>query len=186
MRGFALVILLAACGGGSSGPDVTVTTHFDVTQMSGLGPSPLDPLFNQTLDLEVVLDSVTPYFTDPAGCKSTTLVQPTATRTARGASADLVQREILDRLPDWDVRFEQCATAASTITAEAVIDELNLGFGCGTVPASALVHDAEGYPQVTSFTATDCTATILDVVNNRQLGATGFSITFVTGPDRVP
>jgi hypothetical protein len=97
-----------------------------------------------------------------------------------------VQREILDRLPEWDVRFEQCSTAASTITAEAVIDELNLAFGCGTVPASALVHDADGHPQVTSFTATDCTATILDVVNNRQLGATGFSITFVTGPDRVP
>lgn len=187
MRSLALVALLAACGGSSSsGPDMTATTQFAVTQSNNNNPSSLDALVGQTIDLEIILDPVGSYTSDSADCKSTIVYSENAQVTARGASAPLVTTEIIAKLPAWDVRFEQCPTAASSITVDAAVNELNLAFACGTVPASANVMGSDGYPALSSFTATSCAATILDVDNNRVVGATGFSVTFATGPDRLP
>lgn len=187
----ACFAVLAACGGGNGGgDDLRVTTQFQVTSIAGAGVSPLDPLANQTVDIEIVWPKVdwNHGTQDPAGCKSTGVGFQASTRTASGATADLVQREILDRLPDWDVRLQLCTAGSgdSTVVVESVIDALNLSFGCFGVPASAQVTGGDGYPALTSFTATSCMATILDVVNNRVLSNPSFSITFETGPSRIP
>jgi hypothetical protein len=189
MRKLLPMLLVTGCGT-NSGPPLTVTTSFTVTDFSGHGPSPLDPLQGQVVDLEIVWPYVGSNHgdgADPAGCLTQAVGFDPSTRTAHGATAALVQSEILDRLPDWDVKLQLCdTTAASTVVVEAVIDELNLTFGCLGVPASAMAKGADGYPLVTSFTATRCSSTILDVVNNRVVGSSDFSMTIATGPAHLP
>lgn len=187
MRWALGLVILVACGG--SGDDLAVHTSFVVTQTAGTNPSPLDPLANQTVDIDVVWATTTANQgdgADPSGCKSLFLIGPTQ-RTAHGSASALVQTEILDRLEVWDVHFQLCdaGTGAPSITLEADINELNTSFGCFGVPVSAQKMSG-GYPTVSSFTATQCSATILDVVAARVFSAQGFDVTFRTGPDELP
>ena len=161
-----------------------------MTSAHGTNPSPLDSLADQTIDIDIVwptVNSNTGDGSDTAGCK-TTAVYATATRTAHGSSASVVQTEILDRLDDWDVRLQLCDSGAgqSSIAVDAAINELNLVFGCFGIPASAMRKNSTGFPILTSFTATQCSATILDVVNVTTLSNPSFSIEFTTGPDELP
>lgn len=191
MRSAWIVVLLAACGsnddGASDGPPLTATTSFVVTDVTGSGTSPLDALAGMTIDMTVVFPDVIVtqgYDGDSADCKSEIVEWPEATRTAAGASAQLVQTEILDRLPYWDVRIQLCKTGKSSILLHSEIAPLNLAYGCFGIPSSAMV-EKDGFPQLTSFVATECSATILDVVNNRVLSNLDFSVTFETGPSRL-
>ncbi|MBV8756645.1 MAG: hypothetical protein JO257_05205 [Deltaproteobacteria bacterium] len=188
----AWVCLLTACGGGSGGRSMDVSTSFPVTQFSGNGPSPLDPLNGQTIDISVHWDQTDYNNGDgsaPQGCKPLTIGYGfgVTTRTAHGATAQLVQSQILDRLDNWDVAFQLCdAAGASSVTLESTINELNLSFGCFGVPATAMKKNAQGFPELTSFTATQCSATILDVSNNRVLGNDNFSMQIATSPAQLP
>ena len=188
----AWVAVLAACGGSSEGPPLALTTSFAVTTYQPGRPSPLDPLNGQTIAVDLAWTAIDFVHGDPAteptGCTSTYVGFTPSTRMASGASADLVQSEILDRLPNWDVHFQICDPSAgsSTVIAEADIDALNLIFGCFGIPQDALQTDAEGYPELTSFTATQCSATILDVANNCIIGNDNFEMTITTGAGPVP
>ncbi|HTL32498.1 MAG TPA: hypothetical protein VL326_05215 [Kofleriaceae bacterium] len=187
MRRLVLIAAMAGCG---SDDAMTVHTSFVVTSVQGSNPSPLDPLANQTIDFTVTwagVESLSGAGSDPAGCKTTTLYGPT-TRVASGSMATLVQTEILDRLNDWDVRFQLCDAGAgkSSLAVDASINELNTAFGCFGIPASAERRAGDGYPQVTTFTATDCSSTILDVVNVKELSNPSFSLSITTGPDALP
>ena len=186
MRSVYLATILAACGGGDA-PPLSVTTQFVVTEASGTGPSPLDQLAGQAVAVQIDFDSVGAVRSEDGPCKALVLFTTDAIRTARGASAAIVEREILDLLPSWDVRLELCDNPAqSSFLAESTINELNLLFGCIGVPTSAAIRDAEGFPLLSSFTATGCSATILDVVNNRVIGNPSFTMTVATGPARLP
>ena len=92
-----------------------------------------------------------------------------------------MQTEILDMLAYWDVRLQLCTTGESSVILHSEIPALNVAFGCFGIPPSAVQRNGDGYPQITSFTATRCDATILDVVNNRILGNDNFEVTFETG-----
>lgn len=102
MRRACSLLLIAACGGdNSSGPPLTVSTSFVVTEMSGNGPAPIDAPYQKTIDFEVVFPTVDSAFgdaADPRGCLSTIFATLPATRTARGDTASVVQPEILDLL----------------------------------------------------------------------------------------
>jgi hypothetical protein len=182
------VVFLAACGG-ASGPPVTATTTFTVTEFTGANPSPLDPLKDQQISIKVVfptIDVARGDETDTADCISTVISSFPADRTASGPSAEVVQTQILDMLAYWDIKLQLCnMNGQSTIVLHSEIDPLNLAFGCYGIPAEAYVRSS-GYPELTTFTATHCSATILDVVNNRVLGNPDFSIDFVTNEDQVP
>lgn len=186
---YAYLLVLAACGGDDGGgPPLVAKTSFVVSERSGVGPSPLDPIYMQTIDMEVVFHdfaAMRGYEGDTAECKSTVLETFPAERTAFGASASVVQTEVLDKLAFWDVRLQLCTAGASSIVLHSEIAELNLAYGCFGIPAAAMVRK-DGYPQLTSFTATQCSATILDVVNNRILSNPDFAITFETGPSQLP
>lgn len=188
----APLALLAACGGTSTGtPTMDVTTSFQVTSFSGNGPSPLDPLQNQTVDITIHWDQTDSNHGDGGdtqGCKTLAIGYGfgVTTRTAHGATAQLVQSQILDRLDNWDIALQLCDTGGSSVTLESTINELNLSFGCFGVPASAMKQDAEGFPELTSFTATQCSATILDVTNNRDLGSDNFSMQIATSRPQLP
>jgi hypothetical protein len=189
MRRLVLIAAMAGCGG-SDGDAMTMHTSFVVTSVQGSNPSPLDPLANQTIDITVKwagVQSLNGAGSDPAGCKTMTLYGP-AERNASGSSAALVQTEILDRLNDWDVRFQLCDAGAgkSSFAVDSSINELNTAFGCFGIPASAQRKGGDGYPQVTTFTATDCSSTILDVVNVKELSNPSFSMSITTGPDALP
>jgi hypothetical protein len=185
----AWLVTLAACGGEANEDALRLTTSFVVTETAGAGMSPLDPLQGQAIDIEIVWPMVESLHgtDDPQGCK-TTVVGFLPERTAKGPSAALVQREILDMLPNWDMRLQLCDAGAgsSTIAVFATIDALNLAFGCFGVPASAQLRGGDGYPILTSFTADQCNSTILDVVNNRVLMNRSFAMTIATGPSRIP
>ncbi|MBA3394459.1 MAG: hypothetical protein H0T89_17570 [Deltaproteobacteria bacterium] len=187
-----LRIALAACGlvacggGGSSGPDLTVTTTFTLTESGGLGPSPIDPLLNQPIGLELVFDGVEIGHGASTGCRSTYVAKTGPTWTVSGPVAATMQVEVLERLPDWVVELQLCTTATqSDAQIDSVIDPLNLNIGCLSIPEAAQVRDGED-PVLTSFTGTSCSATLLDVVNNRVLNAHDFSVTFTTGAARLP
>lgn len=185
MRRVALLVGLAACGGDESGPALEVTTSFTVTSVSGAGTSPLDALVGQTIDFDLVWDTVDHNMgngLDPAGCRRR-VFGFAPTKTSQSA---VVQTEVLDRLDGWSVSFQLCDSGQSTLAMDSAIDELNLNFGCGAVPAAAVRKDASGAPLLTSFAATNCFATILDVVNNRVVESSGFAVTVMTGPDELP
>ena len=185
----AWLALLAACGGADDeGPPLSVKTAFVVSEQAGSGQSVLDPLYMHMIDIEVVCPTINVlrgYQGDTADCKSTVIESFPAERTAAGATAQLVQTELLDPLEFWDVRIQLCTTGKPSITLHSEIARLNLAFGCFGIPAAAMVRE-DGYPQLTSFTATECSATILDVAVNRVLSNPSFSITFETGPSELP
>lgn len=190
MKRFAVLMCCAACGGGSGGPPVTATTSFAVTTFSGNGPSPLDPLKDQTISIQVVfpmIDTARGDESDTTDCISTVVSSFPAEPTASGATADLVQTQILDMLAYWDIKLQLCKTSGgSSITLHSEIDSLNLAFGCLGLPASAFVRTSSGYPELTTMTASHCSATILDVVNNRVLGNQDFTVDFVTNKAEIP
>jgi hypothetical protein len=187
----AWIVLVTACGSGASGPDLTISTSFPVTTFVGANPSPLDPLMGQTIAFEVAwptagLDSGGDG--NPQGCHSTGVFGATerAASGATTATTATVTTEILDPLPDWEAVLQLCTTGRSSVTVTTVIDRLNLGMTCFGLPPSALAMGSNSTPVFTSFTATMCQATILDVINNRTIGNSDFEITFATRDGRLP
>lgn len=182
--------MAAACGGEEpGGPPLIATTSFTVTSQNGMGPSVLDPLFQHELAIQVVfpsIDSSRGSMSDTTECKSTAVAAFPAERTASGETAELVQTEILDKLAYWDVRLQLCTSGESSVILHSEIDILNLAFGCFGIPPNAFRRNSDGYPEITSFTATGCNATILDVITNRFLGNDNFDVVFETGPAAIP
>lgn len=183
-----LVVVLAACGGGGSdAPDLEFSTSFPITTFLGANPSPLDPLMGATIAIDVAWpmpESGVGDGNDPPSCTSRGFYGP-SNAVATGAAADVVTAQLLDRLPDWDFTLQLCSSGGSSVQIVAVIDALNLAIGCFGIPPSAQAIDADGHPDITSFTATMCHATILDVVNNRTLGSDDFMVKVQTGPARL-
>lgn len=185
----AVVLFLVGCGGddGSSGPALDVTTSFTVASLTGAGTSPIDGLAGQTIDFHIVYDFVDfnpGNGNDPPGCKSRLFgFSPTAV-TSQSA---LVQTEVIDRLNEgWSVDFQLCDSGQSTLAVDSAINALNLNFGCGGIPAAAVRKDSTGSPVLTTFTATNCNATILDVSNNRVAQASNFDVVIKTGHAALP
>ncbi len=188
MRRACLLVLLAACGGDSDGPPLIVSTSFTVTEKTGNGPAPIDSLFQMPVAFEVVFPGVGSARGDEADtidCISTTVYALPATPTASGPTAELVQTEVLDLLMAWDVRLQLCTSGASSIRLHSEIDPFNFAIGCA-VPEAARVKNREGYPELTTFTAPGCSATIYDVARNRILSANDFTMQVTTGPDELP
>jgi len=183
-----LVVFVAACGGGgTSGPDLEISTSFPVTTFLGSNPSPLDPLMGSTISIDIAWPMPEANLgegNDPAGCSSRGFYGPSIDE-ATGASADVVTAQLLDRLPDWDFTLQLCTSGGSSVQIVAVIDALNLAIGCFGLPPSSNAIATDGHPDVTTFTATMCHATILDVVNNRTLGSDDFMVSIHTGPARL-
>jgi hypothetical protein len=181
LRGSALLLGLVACNG-EGASTVHISTTFTITSLDGTGPSVLDPLNGQAITLAITLDEPTIYHDAVGSCRSTIFGREDPERTASPA---LVQTEILDKIPIWDVKLELC-TAGGRIAIDASINELNTAIGCLDLPASAQVRSRDNDPQLTTFVGSHCTATILDVVNNRVLGAQDFTVSFDTGGSRIP
>ena len=175
----ALVALIAVGCGGDDSTFVTVTTTFPVDQMFGNGSSYLQKYVGMDLGFEVSFPSAATETYETTGCKNTRLTLNDAPRVATGPLATDAQRELLDPLDQaWEIVFEVCAEPTqTTITLDSVIDPYNLSFGCGVVPASAQRLGEDGFPVLSSFTATRCNATILDVINAYTIGNADFAMT---------
>jgi hypothetical protein len=187
----AWVFVIAALAACTKTHEVTITTSFLADQHGGTGEqtSPLAALENQTITVEVDLDGADVYHidtSDPPGCHSTYIEDSNSIRIATGSAASTVKAQVLDPLPDWYVRVQLCDTTGSNIAAVATIDALNLQFGCAGVPMGSQLVGGDGYPELVSVEATNCSATILDVVNNLVIGNGNFTMTIVTGPAHVP
>jgi hypothetical protein len=190
MRALLASLVIAGCSSSPSKPQVQLAATFDVTQFLGKNPSPLDPLQGQTISILVTLENVNVYTgvpgSDPQGCKSRAVWDENAVRTASGATADIVNTQILTQLSWWTVNLQICDPASSSsILIASEPDALNLAFGCPLPPVGA-VEGGDTYPEFTSFTADHCYATILDVVNDRTLGNPDFPVTIGVSPSRVP
>ena len=181
---------MAACGGAT---EPRLSTSFTVASLSGHGPSPFDVFEGRTIAFDVTLDA--PWATRSTStvngqeCRSTRVTSDVARRTATGDGAADVQALILDPLPEWSATIMTCADSTShrtTLGVLAVVDAINTRYDCATVPQSVIAHDADGYPELVSFTARDCVAEIYDVSNNRILNASGFTLDVDVGSDHVP
>ena len=169
--------LLAACSSGGS--SVVASTSFTITEQTGQGPSHLDGLNGQTITMEVTFDSPSVGHALIGGCPTTGLGQASATTSATGETAAMVQKEILDYLPDWDLRLSVCDDVSQSSIELAADNEMNTGFtlGCIGLPESATLKDGDNNPRFSSFTAPSCTFTILDADTNRVLAAHNFAMT---------
>jgi hypothetical protein len=191
MRSACLLVLLAACGGDdSNGPPLVVSTSFLVTDKTGSAPTaPIDPLYQQMVAFDVEFPTITSSRGDEADtidCISTVVASESAIDTAHGDTAAVYQTEVLDMLGYWDVRLQLCTTGSPSIRLHSEIDAFNFAIGCGGIPEAARVKNRDGYPELTTFTATDCNATIYDVARNRILSANGFTMQVTTGPAELP
>lgn len=183
MRATWLALLaIAGCGddGTSEPTSLVITTTFPVTTMFGSSSSYLQKYIGQEVSFEVTF----PYFfvdrfASTEDCNNTEVHLANAPRVAHGANAMAAQAELLDPLDqDWVVSYEYCADASrSILSLDSVIDPYNLAFGCAEVPANAQQIGSDGFPAISTVTATRCTATILDVINVYSVGSEGFSMT---------
>ena len=166
---------LGACGDdGASGPDLRVSLTVPITSVNGTNPSFLAKYADSSISIEIVMDPASIAQSTSTSCGETTAYSSEATRTASGANAADVTIDILDKLPAWSLTQEVCDdVTTSSVSLVGTINELNLSFGCGALPASAQVRGADGFPRIDSVTATRCNAIILDVVNAYSLGNAG-------------
>ena len=174
-----LALLVVGCGGDDGGGSLVFTTSFPLTNVSGMGTSPLQPLLGQTISFEVELAAPTITHDTIDNCRTTVHWSAMPPRTASGATASTVQTEILDRLPDWDAKLELCADAASS---SVVLHSDNQGglaviVGCLSVPAAAQQRDGAGDPVWSSFEASMCDATVYDQLNGPLFTSSGFTMT---------
>jgi hypothetical protein len=189
MRALVPVFVVAACSSPATPRSLAMTTTFDITEFGGNGPSQLDPLQGQTIAISVTLDANVATGvpgSDPMGCKSRTIYDATPNTVASGATADLVQAQLLDMLSEWDATVENCIPASSSsIVFVSEPDAYNLEIGC-SLPAQGVVIGADGYPEFTTLVIYHCNATILDVGAGRSLGNPDFPISVSTAPGRLP
>jgi hypothetical protein len=177
MRARAL-ILLAACGGDGGDTSRVMAARFTLTEMSGAGPSPIDPVVGQPIDIEVSLVEPMTYSETVDTCRWTTDVVELPPRIARDATAALVQSEILDILPHWEARLALCDIASqSSVRLHSDNDMgLALTIGCITVPASAQLRDGAGNPMWSAFSASGCEAQVYDQAHGRLFTGRDFSL----------
>ena len=122
-----------------------MSTTFTITESSGIGPSHLDVLIDETVSIEVELPSPSESLAPIGGCPTNQRVQPDAPTRASGSSA-AVQTEILDDLPEWRARLSVCDVAAQSSLQLASDNFMNTGFtvSCTTVPTAAMQRDGDG------------------------------------------
>ena len=175
-----LAIAGVACGSDPTNPDLTLSTTLTVTEATGNGTSPLEAIVNQptTFTIDVVAPGIG-HDTENT-CRWTTLSVAMPTAIASGTNAALVQTEVLDRLPGYDVRLELCDPADLSSASLFADNQAGLGvtIGCKAVPSSAMVKDGHGDPLWTAFTASSCDASIYDQLRGRLYTAHDFSVTF--------
>lgn len=161
-----------------------------MTDKTGSAPTaPIDPLYQQMVAFDVEFPTITSSRGDEADtidCISTVVAAESAIDTAHGDTAAVYQTEVLDMLGYWDVRLQLCTTGSPSIRLHSEIDAFNFAIGCGGIPDAARVKNRDGYPELTTFTATECNATIYDVARNRILSANGFTMQVTTGPAELP
>jgi len=150
---------------------------------SGAGPSPLDPLDGQPLAIAVTFDHPASSYDTPAGCRETALDELQPPRVATGATAALVTTNVLDILPEWDVKLDLCEPSSGSTATLHSDNNMGLGliFGCSGLPPSALASDSAGHPLFTSFTVTSCSATLYDQANGRLFGGQNMMMVYDAG-----
>ncbi|MFN0253038.1 MAG: hypothetical protein ACKV2T_39560 [Kofleriaceae bacterium] len=179
----AAALALVAAGCGSDGPSsLVVSTTFTVNMMFGNNSSYLEKYVGQELSFEIEFPSLRiEKYNSTEDCANTDVHFRDAPRIAMGATAAEAQVELLDPLDqDWNVSYELCDDPTrSVLSIDSVIDPYNLSIGCGVVPMDDQILGDDGYPLVTSTTATRCNATILDVINAFTIGNADFSLTVI-------
>jgi hypothetical protein len=183
MRRHAVVCLLAGCGGAAEVGSVRATASMVLAEQTGQGPSSLDVLLGQSIGFEVELaDAIVTHDTVEA-CRWTVHTTEMPVATATGANAALVQTDILDRLPAWDLTLSVCAVATqSSVTLHADFPGMAVIAGCLAIPDSAQVTDEQGDPRWTSFTGMRCQASVYDQSHGRLFTASNVTMQFATTP----
>lgn len=162
-----------------------------MTSIEGAGTSPLDVLQDQPIDFDVVWQHaglVTDDGDEQGGCYGSSFGGDLAVSTAYGASAELVQSEILDRLDEWKIALHLCEPGIDQPRSSfhAANADIFAAFNCAGIPDSAQVYASEGRPAMTTFTATECEAKIEYLANGRTLKNASVSIRIETGPAQLP
>lgn len=179
MRAFCTLAFVAACGGGG-GDSLVASASFVVTEKSGAATtSRLDVLLNQTITFEIAFDGNIEVLGPVGGCPTSEWMQPAASTTATGASAEDLERVVFAYLPDWYIRLSLCDVHAQSSVQLSADDFMGTMFtlGCIGLPASAVRRDGSGNPEWSSFTAPSCTFLMLDSAFNRVIGANDVTMT---------
>jgi hypothetical protein len=171
--------MLMGCGGDAGG-NMVASTKITLAEQSGMGPSPLDPLLGEAIELEVELAEAAIGYDTVETCKWTVHSSAAPIATATGVHAAIVQTEILDRLPDWNLRLALCDNPdQSTVT---LLSDNGAGLavtaGCLGLPPSAMVHDGDGHPRWTDFSANRCDGSVYDQLHGRLFTGRDFTMTF--------
>jgi hypothetical protein len=177
------LLVLVGCGGAGEQGEVVASTTMVLGEQTGIGPSPLDPLLGQSIGFDVEVANAVIAHATAEGCRWTVNTTEVPVATATGSNAALVQTEILDRLPAWDVKLALCDVAAqSSVTLHADFEGMAVIAGCLVVPASAQVRDGAGDPRWTDFTGASCQATVYDQLHGRLFTAHDVTMQFALAP----
>ncbi len=178
--GVALATLIGCSGGGDE--KVSASVSVPITTSNGTGASYLAKYLGQTIELQIDFADYRVGLSESPGCGETVVYTAEATRTASGPTGPDFAREVLDPIPGWELSLEVCDSAASSsVVLVGAIDAINTSFGCNGIPDALQHRDADGHPQLQSFTATRCNAIILDVDPAFSIGNPDFSMTISTG-----
>ncbi|MEO8554139.1 MAG: hypothetical protein ABI678_29390 [Kofleriaceae bacterium] len=171
-----------ACGNTANGDLVSVTSTMTVTAVSGSGTSPLEPLVGQQLAFTITFAAPSIGHEPANGCPTTDDHETVSSKVATGATAALVQSDVLDILSDWEAVLNVCTPASGSSITLRSDNEAGLGlvFACFDLPPSALGIDGAGEPRWSSFQTTGrCDATLYDQLHGRTYGGSGLEMKIV-------
>ncbi|HSD90929.1 MAG TPA: hypothetical protein VLB44_25570 [Kofleriaceae bacterium] len=174
MRRVLWVVLVAGCG---SDPELRMSASMTVADGAGSGTSPLDGLIGQTVAFEIDFLSPGTAFEMVDTCHRTSYSTEMPASTSSGATASIVQTEILEHLPAWNARLELCDPASLSSVTLMADNEAGLAVtvGCRDIPLSAQHRDGNGNPAWSTFSSTTCDGQIYDQLHARLF--TGAAVT---------
>jgi len=174
---------MSACtSSGGNGELVSITPTMTVTAVGGSGTSPLEPLVGQQLSFTITFAAPSIGHDPEHDCPTTVDGEMVASKVATGATASLVQSNVLDILPYWEAVMNVCNPASgSSLTLRSDNQAgLGLNFACFELPPSSLGIDGSGDPKWSSFQTTGrCDATLYDQLDGRTYGGDGLAMKVV-------
>jgi hypothetical protein len=161
---------------------VSVTPTMTVTAGTGSGTSPLEALVGQQVSFTITFAAPSIGHDRDHDCPTTLDGEMVTSKVATGATASLVQTDVLDILPYWEAELNVCNPASgSSLTLRSDNQAgLGLNFACFELPPSSLAIDGSGDPKWSSFQTTGrCDATLYDQLNARTYGGSGLEMKVV-------
>jgi hypothetical protein len=170
MQRCIVALLVAGCGSDAPG-DLVLDAHFELVEVSGSNPSPLADIVGLPIGFSLQFANPTETFETVGGCtRRTTASVDGPFFVDDGDAKATVTDAFLGILPMWEARLELCDDVSLSSISIFTDNDAGLAVyaGCLTLPAPAIVRDADDQPTWTSFTGARCDGFVNDDLRGRM------------------